>query len=155
MARDEGEPRVRACDQSGVGLVEVLVALVLASLTVLALAQALFTLVATSRATADRQQLSSAANGYGESLKQITWIACGPGGGPDAQAWSNAEATSATPFDPPRGVTLSVTRVEYWNAARASFDATCPTDGTRAQRISVRASSNRRSFDAQVVKVPW
>lgn len=155
MGPQEGERVRRALGQSGTGLVEVLIALVLASLTVLALVQALFTLIATTGATADRQQLASAVGGYGESLKQVAWVACGPGGTPTAADYADAESASAAPFHAPRGVTLSVTRVQYWNAQTASFDATCPAGGTRAQRLDVRASSSRGSYGAQVVKVPW
>ncbi len=155
MGRSRGEPIRRCTSQAGAGMVEVLVAIVLASVTVVALAQALLTLVVTSGSTADRQQLAATVNGYGESLKQVGWIACGDTPAPGAQAYADEEAASAAPFHAPHGVTLSVTRVEFWNDASASFQDTCPGDGTGAQRVSVRAASSRGTMTAQVVKVPW
>lgn len=145
----------RRSTQSGTGMIEVLVAVVLASLTVAALAGALFAVVSTSAATADRQQLSATVSGYSESLKQVDWIPCGSGGSPTAVAYSDEEAASEAPFRAPVGVTLAVTRIEYWDAATASFSATCPTTGTRAQRLSVRATSGRGAVSGQIVKVPW
>lgn len=136
-------------------MVEVLVAIMLASITIVALAQALFTLMMTSGTTAVRQDLSTAVSGYTESLRQLDWVPCSGATTPGAQVYADAEASATDPYRPPRGVTLTVTRVEYWNASTATFDSTCPVAGTRAQRLSIRATDAGHAETGQIVKVPW
>jgi len=145
----------RCRSQSGAGMIEVLIAIVLASITVAALAQALLTLMMVSETTADRQTLSTAISGYSESLKQLDWEPCGAGGTPTAKVYEDAEAAATDRYRAPSGVTLTVTRIEYWDPSSAAFDPTCPTGGTGAQRLSILARSSRGTRTGQIVKVQW
>ncbi len=144
-----------APSQAGAGMIEVLLAIVLASITVVALAQALLTLVVTSGSVQERQRLSTALSGYSESLRQLDWEPCAPGGLPTGQTYADIEAAQADRFQAPAGVTLVVTRIEYWDRATATFATSCPSGGTGAQRLSISATSSKATRTAQVVKVQW
>lgn len=140
----------RRTGQAGSSLVEVLVAVVLASMTVLAIATGLLTITVTTATAADRQDLQRALAGYTESLKIVPFDDCADGGATPAD-YQAAEAADPAAYGPPDGVTLAITRVEHWDPTSASFVDSCPDAESGAQRISVSATLKDRTATAQVV----
>lgn len=140
----------RRAGQAGSSLVEVLVAVVLAGVTVLAIAAGLLTITVAGAGAESRQDLQSALAGYTESLKILPFDECADGGAAPGD-YQAAEAADPAAFEPPDRVALQVTRVEHWDPETASFVDHCPSADSSAQRLSVRADLDERTSTAQVV----
>lgn len=135
----------RRAGQGGVSLLEVLIAVALVSLTVLALATAFLTLVRTNDATASQQEADHAASNYAESLKAAEYQPCTTTATP-------AYGTDPSLWNPPSGVQVSVVDVEYWDPATGAYVGSCPTADGGTQRLTLRAEYRDRERQAQIVK---
>ncbi len=144
-------PSRPAVDQSGFGLIEILITLLLAGLVVLGLAAGLLTLVRSNAATDERQRIDQALGNVGEGLKALPYVPCTPGGGPTAgQVWT-AYSDSATTWRPPAGMDVDITDVEYWDRGTREFVDDCVGADVGAQRVTVSASWRGRVGTAHVV----
>lgn len=167
-ARGRGRPRGRFTEpsflaplarrltqrgQGGFTLVESLVAVVLVGLVVLALAGGMVTLLATTAASANEQRLQTGLTSFTESVKAMPYRDCASLDEvrTDYAAWSGR-------WDPPSGMTVTITDVEYWNPAAGSeageFQPTCPGGGTTdrgAQRLSVHVTWNGDTATTETV----
>jgi type II secretory pathway pseudopilin PulG len=145
--------RRRARGQAGASLIETIVALVLASVVVLALAGGMLTLMRTSEATSRTQRMQAALTTSAEAVKAASYVDCA----------APADYDGAPGVDDPADdVEVTVTGVEYWDGVPVagtppapsllgSFVATCPPD-LGAQRVAVRVTLDGDSDTAQIVK---
>lgn len=137
--------------QSGVSLIEVLVATAVMAPLVLGASTGLFTAVTASTNSRDRQQLEAALGSYGDAVKAMPYVACGT---PTSYRSAYAAWPQRWVPDPGSGLTsadLSFVTVEYWNQSSASFTGTCGSDGG-AQRITVTVAKGGESLTGAVVK---
>ncbi len=140
--------------QTGATLVEVLIALALVGILVLALASGMLTLIKTSAETTKQQQIELALGSFTESLKSGPYTKCPvpleSGGQYPNTAWV-----------PPPSMTASLVKVEYWDPITGDFydpmpgefDEGCPggiDQGT--QRLTVQVNFEGHCSSAQVVK---
>lgn len=133
--------------QAGATLVEVLIAIALVGILVLALASGMLTLIKTSTETTKQQQVELALGSFTESLKSGPYTKCaGLVAGspyPDTAAWVPSQPT----------MTASLIKIEYWDKSSGSFVSSCPATGDQgAQRLTVQVDLEDRSSTAQVVK---
>lgn len=141
--------------QDGFSLLEVLVALAIASAVVLGLASGLLALMRNDTSTAERQKVELWLGSYSESIKAAPYRPCHLS--PDAatpQAYFDAYNTWDVRWPPPAGVTLSITRVEYWDKASAEFVSACGAMDQGTQRLSLQIKWRDIVSTAQVVKAP-
>jgi len=146
----------RSCrSQGGFSLIEVLVALVLSSMVVMALAAGLLTLVRVTASTNERQQLQLAAGNFSESMKAFDYLQCGT----DAD-YESAYGAWGSKWNPPVGFTAEVVQVEYWTrvtetAGPGAFQSACPDpaqdEGTQLVTLRVE-KANGADRQVQVVK---
>jgi hypothetical protein len=146
-----GCPRVRG--QVGASLIETIVALLLASVVVLALAGGMLTLLRTSDATSRTQRMQAALTTSAEGVKAAVYRDCAVAADYDAAPGVD---------DPADDVDVTVTGVEYWDAVAVagtppapsllgSYIGTCGPD-RGAQRVTVRVTLDGDSDTAQIVK---
>ncbi len=142
--------RRAAAGQSGFGLIEVVLAVGLVSLGVLALASAFLTLTRVNAATEGQQRVDHAVANYAESLKAADYVPCSPG--PTGVDYSTALGLWAPPGAD--GVQVQIVSVRYWNAAAGggTYQATCPGTDGGTQLVTVRAASADNERQAQIVK---
>jgi len=159
--------------QGGFSLIEILVCIVLMSTVILSLAVGMLTLVRTSAATSDSQQVQVALGSFTESLLIDPYLPCETLGATPEQralAYTTAYAARSDEWQPTlAGMTTSIVAVqdsgtpgvEFWEGAASSgaFGASCPpispTDPTLrdqgAQRLTVRIDYRDVTATAQVV----
>lgn len=123
--------------QSGFSLLEVVLAIFLASVVVSGLAAAFLGMVRINRMTAERQRLDNAVSTYSESLKSVTYIGCGANDHvvryeADARAAMNAPAPAPS-SDP---IQIRIDKVEFRDPA-GSWRSDCPATDAGTQRITV------------------
>jgi len=129
----------RARSQAGLTLVESLVALLLASIVVLALAAGVFTMLRTTQEVSAAQRKQAALTQATESIK--------------AEPFSQCATTATYAAAVPAGTTVD--RIEYLDAPSAgaevgTFRAACPSNPAedRVQRITISIQGT----SAQIVK---
>ena len=151
---DRGAASLRAASlargraQHGVTMIEVLVAVALLSGVFMALVAGMLTTAKVSGAVTRSTTTSAALNGVTERIKSMTYIPCDGHGAP-TPADLTATYTGWSDRYVPRGVTVEVVSVNYWNAT--SFGASCVIDGG-AQLLGVRVSApGGAAATAQVV----
>ena len=133
--------------QAGATLVEVLIALALVGILVLALASGMLTLIKTSSETTKQQQVELALGSFTESLKSGPYTKCAELGAdgqyPDTAAWVPSQQT----------MTAKLVKIEYWDKSSTSFVAACPASGDQGtQRLTVQVNFEGKCSSAQVVK---
>jgi prepilin-type N-terminal cleavage/methylation domain-containing protein len=133
--------------QTGATLVEVLIALALVGILVLALASGMLTLITTSAETTKQQQIELALGSFTESLKSGPYTKC-------AALVAGSPYPNTTAWVPPQSsMTASLVKIEYWDKSSTSFIAACPATGDQGtQRLTVQVNFEDRSSTAQVVK---
>ena len=133
--------------QTGATLVEVLIALALVGILVLALASGMLTLIKTSTETTKQQQVELALGSFTESLKSGPYTKC-------AALVAGSPYPNTTDWVPPQSsMTASLVKIEYWDKSSTSFVAACPASGDQGtQRLTVQVNLEDRSSTAQVVK---
>ena len=133
--------------QTGATLVEVLIALALVGILVLALASGMLTLIKTSAETTKQQQIELALGSFTESLKSGPYTKC-------AALVAGSPYPNTTAWVPPQSsMTASLVKIEYWDKSSTSFVAACPASGDQGtQRLTVQVNLEDRSSTAQVVK---
>ena len=112
----------------GYTLTEVLVAVVILSVSVVAIVGAMGSAIFSSRVHRDLVTDDAAVRAYSEQLLQATYVNCA------------TPAAYPVAANPPAGITVTITAIAYWNGSSSgtNFVNTCSTDaGT--QRITVRA----------------
>ena len=148
-------PTSHRMSQSGFTLIEVLIALMLAGVVVLGLASGLFTLIRSTNATMQRQQIQVALSNLGESLKAAPYLPCDDPADATVQAYQDAYDAWGVRWTPPVGMTARIVGVEYWDRATRSYvDAAtaCAAGDQGAQRLTVQVDFSGRDGKAQVVK---
>jgi type II secretory pathway pseudopilin PulG len=137
--------RRRAAGQSGFGLIEVVLAVGLVSLGVLALASAFLTLTRVNAATEAQQRVDHAVANYAESLKAADYVPCATG---------VDYSTEPGLWAPPAGLQVQIDSVQYWNPAAdgGTYQPDCPGTDGGTQLVTVRASSGDAERRAQIVK---
>ena len=162
-SRRAAHPRraARQRSQSGFSLIEILICVVLVGTVILALAAGLLTLVKTSNATSQRQQIQLALGSMTESLKVGPYLPCQTLPANEAGAVAAYEAAYASwpqRWSPSKsGMTARITGIQYWNSATEQFEDTCPPpagSGVRdqgTQRLDVEVDWRGRQGTAQVV----
>ena len=133
--------------QTGATLVEVLIALALVGILVLALASGMLTLIKTSSETTKQQQIELALGSFTESLKSGPYTKC-------AALVAGSPYPNTTAWVPPQSsMTASLVKIEYWDKSSRSFVAACPASGDQGtQRLTVQVDFQDQSSTAQVVK---
>ena len=157
-------PIARVRGQSGVSLLESLIAIVLVSTVILALAAGFLAMMGATAASSSRQRTDAALTSFTESLKTVPYTPCTAGTSqPGASAYQAVYAAWAGRWSPPADAAvsdLSITKVEYWNPAAGTpprvgaFQATCPASDSGAQRLTVSVTVNGSSDTGQVVVRP-
>ena len=133
--------------QTGATLVEVLIALALVGILVLALASGMLTLLKTSTETTKQQQVELALGSFTESLKSGPYTKCA------ALVAGSPYPNTAAWVPPQSSMTASLVKIEYWDTRSTSFVAACPASGDQGtQRLTVQVNFEDRSSRAQVVK---
>ncbi|MEX0768960.1 MAG: type II secretion system protein [Microthrixaceae bacterium] len=133
--------------QAGATLVEVLIAIALVGILVLALASGMLTLIKTSTETTKQQQVELALGSFTESLKSGPYTKCAvlvPGSPyPGTARW----------VPPQPGMNASLIKIEYWNPISKSFDQTCPGSVDKGtQRLTIQVDLDNHTSTAQFVK---
>jgi len=136
--------------QAGFSLVEVVIAVALTGLVVLALAYAMVTLVTTNRQASEAQQVDQALGGFSENLKAAEYLRCaGPADYRDLlDTWSEA-------WQAPRdAMTAEVVAVNHWDASTDDFTGGCAAeaDDAGAQRLTLRVQWRDLERSTQIVK---
>lgn len=132
--------------QGGFSLIEIVIAVALVALGVLALASGFLTLVRTNAVTAAQQKVNHAAANYAESLKAAQYLPCEPSGpDPDYDAGADLWAGDGD-------VRIEVLDVEYWNTASQDYQEACLGPDAGTQRVTVRAEWQGQERQAQIVK---
>lgn len=124
-------------------------------MVVLGLAGGLLTLIRSDASTSERQKVDLWLGSFSESVKAAPYRPCHVS--PEAatpSAYFDAYKTWDVRWEPPAGVTLSVTKVEYWDKASADFIDTCAAVDQGTQRLSLRAEWRGIVSTSQVVKAP-
>lgn len=133
--------------QTGATLVEVLIALALVGILVLALASGMLTLLKTSTETTKQQQVELALGSFTESLKSGPYTKCA------ALVAGSPYPNTAAWIPPQSSMSASLVKIEYWDKSSTSFVAACPASGDQGtQRLTVQVNFEDRSSRAQVVK---
>lgn len=166
------EPGGRPRGQSGFGLIEVLLAVMLVGTVILSLAAGMLTLVRTSAATSQRQQIQLALGSATENLLVAPYTECqkAPTGAAAIasyydglyHAWPESWTPALTGMSQAR-----ITKVEFWSTdpdgvaatSDGKFQDTCPSypnppTGTMdqgVQRVTMQIDYKGRSVTAQVV----
>lgn len=169
---DHGESAVESRSESGFSLIEVLLAVLLVGTVILSLAAGMLTLVRTSAATSQRQQIQLALGSATENLLVAPYTECqnAPLGATAIASyydglyhgWAGSWTPSLTGMSP-----ATITQVEFWNTdpdgnaatADGAFQDTCPTFAaapttTRdqaVQRVTIQIQYKGRTVSAQVV----
>ena len=133
--------------QTGATLVEVLIALALVGILVLALASGMLTLIKTSSETTKQQQIELALGSFTESLKSGPYTKCA------ALVAGSPYPNTAAWIPPQSSMSASLVKIEYWDKSSTSFVAACPASGDQGtQRLTVQVDFQDQSSTAQVVK---
>lgn len=131
--------------QRGFGLVEAIVALMIASMVVLSLAAGLLLVVRATAATSDRQQAQTALGNYTEQLKAVPYQPCA----------SAAEYETIMPSNV-GDVALRIVGVRFWQVlptGDGEFTGSCsPGNDRGAQHLLVEASLGDALLRGHVVK---
>jgi prepilin-type N-terminal cleavage/methylation domain-containing protein len=139
-------PRVagaRSPGERGETLVELLVAMVIMGIAVVAIVFGLATSVLMSDVHRKQTQANVSVRDYAEALQdavatsQSNYVGCAT---PADYGPATAKITN-TGFSTPSGYTASVVSVAYWDGT-SQFVATCPASDTGLQQITLRVSSN-------------
>jgi len=155
--------------ERGFSLLEVLLALVVVSLVISAIAGGILTLVRSSTENSAQQRLQGALASYTESLKALPYYsqqlpplpldACVPGSPVDPATFDTAVGNWTDRWVPPAYVAdASVTAVEFWSPSATgptlgAFASTCPPAGDQgAIRLTgLVVLTDGRSSSGQVV----
>jgi prepilin-type N-terminal cleavage/methylation domain-containing protein len=127
--------------EAGLTMVEVLMAVAILGIGVVAIVGGMMTSIKSSdleRRAADAQ---TTVRAYAEAVAGATYAAC-------------ASSYTATGFTAPTGFTASMT-VSYWNSTTSSFGSTCtvPTDsGLQKVALTVTASDGRATEKLSIAK---
>lgn len=139
-------------DQSGFGLLEVIVTVLLAGLVVLGLATGLLLLVRTTRSNEQRQLVQQSLGNYAESVKALDYLDCdGAGSGilDDYRAAYDAGIANWQPERP--GMQAQFVRIDYWDADSRQFVSSCAGADQGAQRLTIEVTWQDRTGRSQVV----
>ena len=126
----------------GYTLTEVLVAVVIVGVSVVAIVGALGSSIFSSRVHRNLVTGDAAVRAYASQLSQVTYVNCATPGSYPAMA------------NPPGGISVTVTNVAYWNGASSgsNFVSTCGTD-RGAQQITIVAHPNSTGGQQKLVFV--
>lgn len=161
--RDVSRERLHASRRgdSGFSLIEVLLALGLATLVVMGLAAGFLTTISASDAASSRQRREAALTSFSESLKALPYVEC-TAAGADADGYMAAYEAglgSGSSWQPSADADVSdldVVDVTYWTPAGSGpsagtfSDACGPTDHG-AQRLTVSLKVQGEPVQGQVV----
>lgn len=150
---DAAQRRSRpALGESGFGLVEVMIAVLLMSLLIGGMTLGLITAIRTTGDNQVRQRLQASLSAYADSLQQMPYVT-GACSARDAAGYNSAYAAWSDRWIPPPGVTVSATgAVRYWDRTAKDFVNTCPSTDTGAVLLSIKASKGTLAASGQVVK---
>lgn len=153
-ARTEAaQPRFQpAPGESGFGLVEVMIAVLLMSLLIGGMTLGLITAIRTTGDNQVRQRLQASLSAYADSLQQMPYVT-GACSARDTAGYNSAYAAWSDRWNPPPGVTVSVAgAVRYWDRTAKDFVNTCPSTDTGAVLLNIKASRGALAATGQVVK---
>lgn len=119
----------RGRTEGGYTLTEVLVAVVILAVCIVAVVGAMGSAIFSSRLHRDLVTGDAAVRAYSEQILQASYVNCA----------TPAQYPAPTPT-PPGGLTVSITSITYWNGSGSgqNFGPTCSTDHG-AQRITFKA----------------
>lgn len=151
--------RCQRSRQSGYGLLETLVAIMLTSVVILALAGSLLTAIKSSEVADRVQRADSSLGSFTESLRAMPYpVTAVPGDCPGLIDYRDAWTTYQSAGDgwsPPPDVTLEIKAIEHWQpdgTDMGSYTGTCPSSGdSSSHRLTVEVEMAGRSRSAQVV----
>lgn len=142
--------------QSGVSLVETLVALVLVGTVVMAVTVGFQLTTRVAGETNERQRAQVALNSFSESVRQLDYLACGNGGS-YTEAYENDQASAGSGEGDDllsRGYSLHVTSVQFWSPGYPDLDGATPTCTVDpgAQLLTLQVSLGDSTVTGEVVK---
>lgn len=159
VSREESHGSRRS--DGGFSLIEVLLALGLATLVVLGLAAGVLTTMRSSEVAASRQRREAALTSFSESLKSMPYVECTSGGATASgylATYSVGMSTGATwsPAQTSDVADLDVEDVEYWQpaasgASAGTYSANCAGVDHGAQRLTVSLTVRGQRVHGQVV----
>lgn len=149
MTRPERQDR----DERGETLVELLVAMAILGIAVVAIVAGLATSVLVSDVHRKQAEAGVLVRDYAAALQaavvtsQAGYVSCGT----PASYAPSVPAVAATGLSIPSGYTASVTRVQYWNGA--GFASSCAAGDLGLQQLTLQVSStdNRASEPLVIV----
>jgi type II secretory pathway pseudopilin PulG len=132
-------PRQRAGDDRGETLLELIVAVVIMGIAVVAIVGGITTSVLLSDMHRKQATAGGAVRNYGEAVEKYVastgYVNC---------ASSGSYAPGTVGFTAPSGYVASANPVRYWNDTSRAFSTSCATDGgVQAVALQVRSSDNR------------
>lgn len=144
--------------EAGASLIEVMIALLLLSLVISALAAGLVTFMKVNALTSRHQQLTHAVGNTAEALKASPYRLCDSPTGGAATATQYNQAYGAWEFrwEPLENMTVEVINVEFWNPTSRDFitdtATACHGGDPGAQRLTVEVRWQGEQRRGQVVK---
>ncbi|MFV0315458.1 MAG: hypothetical protein ACK5O2_00655 [Microthrixaceae bacterium] len=139
--------------QSGYGLVEALVSIMLTSVVILGLAGSLLTAIKSSGVSERVQRADSAIGSFTESLRSMPYPSAS-GTCPDLNDYRSAWGNYPERWVPPADISIEIVGVEHWQPTgtdAGSFTATCPAEDPSTHRLTVEVGLDGRDRTAQVV----
>ena len=139
--------------ESGAGLIEVLIGVVIAGLVVIGATTGLLTAITTSGDNQIRQRLEASLTAFGDSVKQLPYAStCAAS---TSAAYNAAYLAWSDRWVPPSGFTATIDTtdgVKYWDRTSRTYSTTCPTPDTGSQLITISVTSDGMRTTASVVK---
>lgn len=130
-------------DQRGASLVELLIAMTILGIAVIAIVSGLATAVVVSDTNRRQTEAAVAARSYAEAVNG-TYVPCA--------TTTTSTYVSPAGFALPAGYTKSVTQVRYWNSATNTFTSICGADsGLQKVRLRVASDDGRASSAIDVI----
>lgn len=144
--------------QTGASLIEVMIALLLLSLVISALAAGLITFMKVNAMTSQHQQMTHAVGNTAEALKAAPYRMCDSptGGAATAAQYDQSYGAWAFRWEPLEDMTVRIINVEFWNPTSRDFTSdagiACHAGDPGAQRLTIEVSWRGEERRGQVVK---
>jgi type II secretory pathway pseudopilin PulG len=135
-------------DDRGESLVEILVAVVIMGIAVVAVMGAVLTSVQTSDVHRKQTSAGTSAVGYTEAIDRFVaandtnYVEC---------ATPSSYTPAAVGFAVPSGYTAAVTGIQYWDANSKVFTGTCSSSGLERATVRVASTDGRAAEQSVVV----
>lgn len=128
----------RQGDDGGESLLELLVAVTIMGIALVAIVGGLVTAILMSDIHRKQATAGSTLRNYAEAVE----ASVGAASSAYTACATTATYTSPSGFSAPSGYAAQVTSVRYWNDTTLAFSSTCPSPEGGVQKVSLRVSSS-------------